>query len=101
MWHDGRIEERGRFQCILLREEGTDESFIIVGQLHICRDAVLYESVMLHEDLSDDLRRHLYPLIDAFENAHPFITVDGECSEQDVIDLCFAHRYKGTDQCSS
>src|SRR5690554_6495818 len=58
MWHDGRIEERGGFQCILLGEERTDEPLIIIAQLHICRDAVRYVSVMFHQYLPERLRRY-------------------------------------------
>src|SRR5690554_2834830 len=80
MRYDGWIEERGRFQCILLGEEGTDESFIIIGQLHIRGHAVLYETVMFQEYLSESLRRYFNPFIDTFEYWKTFVLRDREGS---------------------
>ena len=80
MRYDGGIEESGRFQRILLSEERTNESFILIGQLHIRGDTVLYVSVMFQKYLPEYLRRYFYPFIDAFEDTMTFTLRDRECS---------------------
>jgi hypothetical protein len=80
MWDDGRIEKCGGFQCILLGEERSNEPFILIGQLHIRRDAVFNVSVMFQEYLLERLRRYFYPFIDTFENKMTFTLRDREYS---------------------